>query len=102
MLVADHVSRAMPYLQGCPSFVIEDALRDAVEIFCRETRILRETVSIPLVEGTDTYTITPAMADVVVAETLYATIDSDHIEPITPDIASRLIVNVLIIYTVCG
>ena len=72
-------------------FVVKDALQDTAEMFCRETRILRETIDVPIVAGTDTYTLYPNMSDAAVAETLFARIGDDHIEPITPDIASRLI-----------
>ena len=92
MLVNDFLSRIMPSVMGCPIPIATMAILDTVDELCRESRVLREAQSIPVIAGTDQYTITPVTAGAFAVEVLFARIDdAEPLELITPDLLNRIV-----------
>ena len=92
MLVTDFLSRVMPSVMGCPIPIATMAILDSVDELCRESRVLREAQSIPVISGTDQYAITPVTAGAFAVEVLFARIDdADPLELITPDLLNRIV-----------
>lgn len=86
-----YLTRVLPSVDACPQPLAEQAIRDAIDGFCRQSKIYRGTVTVALTAGDGTYTLTPP-ADSVVVETLYARIGDDLLEPLVPELESRLII----------
>ena len=92
MLVTDFLSRVMPSVMGCPIPLAEMAIRDAADELCRESRVLREAQSIPVVSGSNEYEVDTSTDGTFAVEVAFARIgDDDPLELITPDLLNRIV-----------
>ncbi len=91
MEMSHYLSRVLPSVDGCPSPIAERAVRDAIDDLCRDSRVFRESQSVPMVAGTDTYTITANTANSVLSEVIFSRIGDGVLEPITPENRNRLV-----------
>lgn len=91
MNLSAYLSRVLPSVDACPAPIAEQAVRDAIDSFCRQSRIYRGVQTVALTSGDGTYTLTPP-ANAVVVETLYARIGDDLLEPLIPELESRLLI----------
>lgn len=92
MNLSAYLSRVLPSVDACPSPIAEQAIRDAIDSFCRQSRIYRERQTVALTSGVSSYELDPPGGGSVIVETLYARIGDDILEPLIPELESRLFI----------
>lgn len=79
--IQDIFPYVMPSVQGCPTAIVKNALRHAINEFCEKTLIWRVAVApIDIVEGQSTYTATVPVGTVLVAP-VYVAMNNNILSP---------------------
>lgn len=72
----------MPEVDGCPTILAENAIRQAAIEFCRDSRSQQTTITQAVTAGTAAYTLTPPV-DTVIQHTLEVWHDGTRLTPKT-------------------
>lgn len=86
MTLDQYLSRVMPYVQGCPYPLARQAIVEAADEFCRESRVLLERQEIAVAAGDAEITATPSVTGTELIDVEYIRVGEALLECIEPQL----------------
>jgi len=85
MTLDQYLSRVLPHVPGCSYPLAQQAVVDAADEFCRESRVLLERQEpVSIAAGANSIDIDPTIRDTVFFDVAYVRLDDDLLAPIEP------------------
>jgi len=81
MTLDQYLSRVLPYVSGCPNPIAEMAIRDSVDQFCRDTRVLQDYLEpMSVVAGQADVDVSPSIPGAVIHDVLFVRVGDTLLE----------------------